>query len=157
MPSLTMAAARRIVVLGLLVAGCSDDRVVTLDVTVGHETDAFRRDPAVTSVEVQAVGVDGAVLLSTASVPGGGFSLGDVPVSDLLRFELYGRDGAGDVRMRGRSLAVLLGAVDAEVLPLFAQRLGFWSRPPGSLTHGHEGGVGGALGERLLLLTGGTG
>jgi hypothetical protein len=152
-----MAAMRRIVLVGLALAGCSDDRVVTLDVTVGHETDAFQRDPAVTSVEVQAVGIDGAVLSSTASTPGGGFSLGDVPVSDLLRFELYGRDGAGDVRMRGRSLAVVLGAVDAEVLPLFAQRLGFWSRPPGGLTHGHEGGVAGAVGERLLLLTGGTG
>jgi hypothetical protein len=153
-----MVTARRIVLLGLVgLAACSDDRVLSLDVTTGHETDAFGQDPAVTNVEVQAIGSDGAVILSTSASPGGGFSLGDVPIDDLVRFEVFGRDGTGDIRMRGRSVAVVLGGLQAEVLPIFAARTGQWSRPPGELSHGHDGGVAAVLGERLLLLTGGTG
>lgn len=140
----------------VLAAGCSDPLSLTIEVTPGHETDAFTLDPAVTRVTVTALDAGGAELTSATTNPGGGFQLGELPTDQLVRFEVRGSDDNGDLQMRGRSLGFVLGALEAEVFPVFAQRVDAWSRPPGELPHSHVDGLAGVLGERYLVLTGGT-
>ncbi|MCC6527508.1 MAG: hypothetical protein IT373_32980 [Polyangiaceae bacterium] len=136
-------------------AACSDTKDLSLDVTVGYETDAFARDPAVARVDIGVTDPEGDVALAASAAPGGTFDLGDVPSDHLLSFTVAGFDGAGVARVGGRAPGVVVGALDGDTLPLFVQRLGEWARPPGGLGRPHVGGVATVLGERLLLLTGG--
>ena len=78
--------------------------------------------------------------VSASAPPGGSFDLGEVPIGDLLTFEASGVDAGETPRVGGRSLGIVIGGVTSETLPIFAQRLGRWSRPPGQLTHSHAGG-----------------
>ncbi len=137
-------------------AGCSsEDRTLTVEITVGHETDALRRTPAVTRVEVTATDGVGAVARASAA-PGGTFDLGDRTSEDIVSIEATGFDGAGVAIVRGRSLSGIgLGGVASDVLPVFVQRKGEWARPSGAIDHAHVAGVAGAIGERYVLLTGG--
>jgi len=66
-----------------------------------------------------------------------------------------GFDAGGEVQVRGRSLGLVIGSLESEVFPVFAQRVDRWSRPPGEMVQSHVGGVGAVLGERYLMLTGG--
>jgi hypothetical protein len=135
---------------------CDDDPAsISIEVTAGHETDAFSRDPPIATVQIDAVGLDGATLVSTSAAPGEAFSLGEVARDALVRFEVTGRDAGGAVRLRGRSLAVVPDALRDGFLPVFAQRIGEWARPPGALAEGREAGVAGAVAERWLMLAGG--
>jgi hypothetical protein len=145
--------------LPLVVAlgACSDPRSLVVEITPGHESEAFSEAPAITTMHLAALDADGGELLTASAAPGGNLDLGELPVDQLLHFEVRGEDGDGEFRVRGRSLAFLLGALQSEVLGVFAQRVERWSRPPGELTHSHKGGVAAALGERYLLLTGGEG
>ncbi|MBW2457885.1 MAG: hypothetical protein JRI68_25490 [Deltaproteobacteria bacterium] len=146
-----------ILLVGATCSACtSDPPVVTIDVTTGHETDAFSQDPAVTEVTVKGLTVDGATLMSATAQPGGSFSLGEVAEDELLRFEVTGTDATSTLQVRGRSLGLVIGELAADVLPVFAQRLGQWARPPSQLDHSHVGGLGAVLGERLLMVTGGS-
>ncbi len=145
-----------ILVLCAACSACSaDPAVVTVDITTGHETDAFSRDPAISKVSVKGIAADGSTLVSATTQPGQSFALGEVAVDELVHFEVTGTDSSNTVRVRGRSLALVIGTLATEVLPVFAQRLGEWARPPGQLSHTHVGGLGAVLGERLLMLTGG--
>ena len=143
--------------LALFVGGCADPATITIEVTTGHESDTFSMDPAVTKVDVVALASDGSQLAKATSEPGGSFDIGEVPIDQFLRVEVTGSDADGQVRVRGRSIGLVIGALQGELLPVFAQRLERWSRPPGALTHSHVGGIGGVLGERFLMLTGGSG
>lgn len=142
--------------LSLGLAACSDPLALTIEVTPGHETDAFTIAPAVTRVTVSAFDAGGTELTAASTNPGGGFQLGELPTDQLVRFEVRGSDENGDLKMRGRSLGFVLGALEAEVFPVFAQRIDTWSRPPGELTDSHVDGLAALLGERYLVLTGGT-
>lgn len=144
---------------GLLLAsaGCSDPETLVVEVMTGQETDTFSLDPAVTRVELRAVGNDGASLGNASAAPGGELSLGTLSTETLARFEVHGYDVDGELRVRGRSLSLVLGGIDNGFVPVFAQRVERWSRPPGALDHGHVRGVGGVLGERYLMLIGGEG
>ncbi|MBI4702238.1 MAG: hypothetical protein HY744_14005 [Deltaproteobacteria bacterium] len=142
----------------LLAAGCSGDpRVITIEVTPGHEGDAFSREPALVRIDVTASSPEGDLSLAASSAPGGSFDLGEVPEDRMLHVEVGGFDATQALRLRGRSLDVLMGGLLGDVLPVFAQRLDGWARPPGELRHSHVGGVAAVLGERYLLLTGGKG
>jgi len=143
--------------LALFVGGCADPATITIEVTTGHESDTYSMDPAVTKVDVVALASDGSQLAKATSEPGGSFDIGEVPIDQFLRVEVTGSDADGQVRVRGRSIGLVIGALQGELLPVFAQRLERWSRPPGALTHSHVGGIGGVLGERFLMLTGGSG
>ncbi len=138
------------------VVGCDEPRGLTLEVTPGHETDAFSLDPAIERITVAAVDAAGAEITAASTAPGGSFELGELATDQLVRFEVRGTDARGDVHVRGRSLGFVLGALESEVFPIFAQRLDRWSRPPGTLPDSHTGGLAAALGERYLVLTGGT-
>lgn len=137
--------------------GCGDDAAsVTLRVTLGHETDTLSRSPAVVRLDVRATSVSGDVRVETSAAPGGAFDLGELPVDELLTFEASGVDAAGNVVVRGRSLATSLALADGAELPLFVQRVGAWARPPEGLSAGHRAPATGAFVERYVLATGGT-
>jgi hypothetical protein len=140
-----------------IAAGCSSgDRTITIELAVGHETDALDRSPAVTRLDVTATDGVGAVTRASAS-PGGSFDLGSHSTSDILTIEATGWDAASVARVRGRSLSgVPIGDVASDVLPVFVQRTGEWARPPGALDHTHVRGVAGTVGERYLLVSGGA-
>ncbi len=145
-----------LVALVTLCSACAaDPTVVTIEITTGHESDAFSRDPAVTQVSVKGIAADGSTLASATTEPGGSFALGEVAVEELIHIEVTGTDSSNTVRARGRSPGLVIGTLVSEVWPVFAQRLGEWARPPGQLSHSHVGGLGAVIGERLLLLTGG--
>ncbi len=140
----------------LALGACSSDpEVLTIEVTPGHETDAFSREPAITRIDVTARSPEGDIALSARSAPGGSFELGEVPYDRLLEFEVTGYDAETTLRVRGRSLGVVVGGLVDGVLPIFAQRIGQWARPPDGLSHGRVGAVGGVLAERYLMLVGG--
>ncbi len=129
---------------------------MSLEVTPGHEEDAFRKSPPITSVAVTAFDIDNVGLVAATTAPGGSFSLGELPLDSFVHFEVSARDASATVRMRGRSIGLLIGELATDLLPIFAQRLDELSRPPGKLLRSHVDGVAAAVGERYLMLTGGT-
>lgn len=143
------------VLIALLASACGDPAVLTVDVTVGHETDAFTRAPAITSVEVVGNTPEGDLLISASAPPGGSLTLGEVEEDRLVQFDAWGTDVAGATSAAGRALAVVVGGIEGGVLPLFAQRVDEWARPPSELEHTHVAGVAATLAERYLLVTGG--
>ena len=139
-----------------LLAGCSGNTVLTLEVTPGHELDAFSRDPAITRMQIEGRSPEGDIVLDAYAAPGGEFSLGQVPDTRLLSFEVHGTDTTGAVAVHGKSLGIVAGGVQSDLMPVFAQRISEWARPPGAMDHTHFLGVAGVLGERYMLLTGGS-
>lgn len=144
--------------IGALLGACSSDPpVLMLDIITGQETDAFTKDPPVTRVDVTAVSSDGEVSVKASAAPGGSLDFGEVPDDLVFTFEVTGVDATGATVVRGRSLSgILLSAVSGDAVPVFAQRLGAWARPPGGLLAGHVGGSAVSLAERYLVSTGGT-
>jgi hypothetical protein len=140
-----------------LTSACSSNTPnVHLDITVGQEKDAFSQDPKVVSLEVEGVAPDGTVAVKTTSTPGGTFDFGDIANDAQLTFEVTGVDAQGQAVVRGRSLgAIPLNAVTG-TLPIFAERVNQWARPPGALAQTHVGGIATSGAERYLVLGGGT-
>jgi hypothetical protein len=141
----------------VLVCACSDPQQLVVEITPGHESGAFSEAPAITTMHLVATDSGGGELLTASAAPGGTLSLGELPVDQLVRFEARGEDADGNFSVRGRSLAFVLGALQSDLIGVFAERVERWSRPPGELPHSHKGGVAASLGERYLLLTGGEG
>lgn len=149
---------RRLLFAALVVGGCTPATPwLSLEITPGHETDAFSREPAITTMTIRALNSGQAVIAATESAPGGTFSLGEFSPDEFVSLEVEGRDATNDVRVRGRSMGVTLGDVGGTFFPVFAQRVNEFARPPLALTEAHTGGVAASVGERFLLLTGGTG
>jgi len=118
-------------VIGLASTGCEPPPdTLRLDVTPGIETGDFVLDPSVTQFVIEAHDHTGATVAANEAAPGSSFTLGELPVTTLMTFEVTGRDSDQQVRVRGRSLAVLPSALDTDLLPVFAQRLDRFSRPP---------------------------
>lgn len=139
------------------VASCSDEPdEIEVAISLGYESGAMQAEPAVVNVTVEAVDADGKVLASGSAEPGGSVDLGDYTTEEFVSFEVRGTDASGAPVLRGRSLGFLAGALDGEALPIFAQRLGELSRPPGGIPNGHVGGVATIIAERWLLSTGGS-
>lgn len=140
------------------VAACSSDpRVLVIDVVTGHESDAMTQGPAVTTVKVNGTTAEGTSIEAEAA-PGGELDFGEIDGDLAYQFEVTGLDGAGNTVLRGRSVSgIILNGVTADTLPLFAQRLGQWARPPGELFRAHTGAPAVSVGERYLLSTGGDG
>ncbi|MEM9695076.1 MAG: hypothetical protein AAGA56_21215 [Myxococcota bacterium] len=135
-----------LVVAGFLVGCQPDPETVELFVTPG--LDASIGDE--TRFVVSVVGAtDNQTFASVDVGRGTPFSFGELPDDALLRFE-----ATGDVV--GRTPAVVLdGATDGAVLPLFVQPPRQWGRP-GVVERTHQDGIAAAIGERFLLLTGGS-
>jgi hypothetical protein len=143
--------------LALRLCGCaSDPRTITVEIIPGHETGAFHEEPAVAQFEVRITGAEGAGIAAASAPPGGELDFGEMPADQPLTFDITGRDAGGATIARGRSMGgIFLDQLAGDVLPLFAQRLGAWSRPPGELPAARAGARAIALGERHLILTGG--
>lgn len=150
-------SAAALVFFAALAGGCSSSATaVHLDVTVGHETDAFSQDPKVVSLAIDGVAPDGTVVMTAIAAPGGTFDFGDVSLDTQVTFEVTGADAQGKTVMRGRSLgAIPLDSVTG-TLPVFVQRVNQWARPPGGLAQTHVGGVASVGAERYVVLGGGT-
>ncbi len=119
------------IVACLASVGCEPPpQVLRLDVTPGIESGDFVLDPAVTHFVIEARDHTGATVATNEAAPGSSFTLGQLPVTTLMTFEVTGRDSEQQVRVRGRSLAVLPSALNTDILPVFAQRLDRFSRPP---------------------------
>lgn len=116
----------------------------------------FDLEPRIVSVEIKATSAEEDVKIVTSAEPGGSFDLGEVPDSKILSFDVSGFAADGSVVARGRSLGVVIGALKDGTLPLFLERLGGWSRPLGALAAAHVEGSTGVLGERYLMVTGGS-
>jgi hypothetical protein len=144
--------------LALLLVGCaSEPRTVTVEVVPGHEATAFQEDPPVARIEVTATAIEGDVAVSASAAPGEALDFGEVPAERAYTFEVRGADASGATVVRGRSASgIYLAALTGDALPLFAQRLGRWARPPGELAASRAGAPGGTLAERYLFLTGGA-
>lgn len=142
--------------LGGVLAACETTPDVNLEVSTGQEKGVFELDPRIVNVEVKATSAEQDVRIVATAEPGGAFDLGDVPDSKILSFDVSGFAADGSVVARGRSLGVLIGALKDGTLPLFLERLGGWSRPLGALDAAHVEGATGVLGERYLMLTGGS-
>ncbi len=137
--------------------GCgADPRTITVEVTPGHEADAFHADPAVARFDVAVTSAQGDVSVTASAAPGGELDFGEIPVDSLLQIEVTGVDAAGAVVVRGRSLSGIYAAgLGSDVIPVFAQRLGAWARPPGELAAARAGAAAASLAERYVVLTGG--
>jgi hypothetical protein len=141
--------------LCLLLAACGGERRLSLAVTTGLEEDVFAAAPAVDSVRILARDPEGEVKLETLTSPGDTFALGELTDEDVVTFELTGETAAGDVVVRGRSVAIPVGAVASTTVPMFAQRLGSFARPPGALVRAHVHAPSAVVDERFLLQFGG--
>lgn len=140
----------------LALTSCQSAAEMALDITAGQETDAFTADPAVTTIDIAVSSLDGSVNVQASTTPGGTFDLGDIPIDQSISVEVTGSDAGGNTVMRGRSLAGLpLQGITGD-LPIFIQRTNAFARPPDGLAQTHVGGVAATLGERYLLLTGGS-
>ncbi len=141
--------------LALASTSCTEPSTVELVVTVGLEDDALTRAPEVVSLRLRAVAPEGATIAEIEAGPGEAFELPEVDGSVPLRFEVDGATVDGAEVVRGRSLAVALGAVSGGALPVFVQRLDAFARPPGALERAHVHAPAGVLAERFLVATGG--
>lgn len=137
---------------------CSSEAVeVAIEITVGQEAGTLTADPPVTRVEIVATSAGGATTAKASAAPGGSFDLGELPDDQLFTFEATGYDATGAAVVRGRSLGVVLAAVQSGPLPVFVQRTETWARPPGGLVNAHADAPTATFGERFLFTTGGTG
>jgi hypothetical protein len=148
--------AAALLLFGAFASGCSESPPnVHLDITVGQEKDAFSRDPKVVSLKVEGIAPDGTVVATTTAAPGGTFDFGEIANDEQLTFEVTGTDAKGATVVRGRSLGAIPLAAVSGTLPIFAQRVNEWARPPGGLTQTHVGGVACSGAERYIVLGGG--
>ena len=143
--------------LGLSLAACSQSATeLSINVTAGQETDAFTATPPVATVKVEVTSLDGTVDLSVLKAPGESFDLGTVGNDAQITVAVTGTDASGNVVMKGQTLSgIALDAVSGGI-PVFAQRVDSWARPPGNLTGGHLNGAGAVFSERYLVLSGGS-
>ncbi|HTJ80470.1 MAG TPA: hypothetical protein VL400_02070 [Polyangiaceae bacterium] len=138
------------------VAACADPRPVAVEVTPGKEEGSLVADPAVAEVTIDLYDGDGTTKLSSATAkPGGEFDLGEIPDTSIVNFDLTGKDAAGNVIARGRSISMDLGGVESGTVPLFIQRLGGFARPNGDLVRGHIHAPAAVYAEEMLVATGG--
>jgi hypothetical protein len=112
------------------VAACSGPSA-TIDVTTGGEPDALTKDPAVTTIELDAVGQSGttSLLAPTSVVSNATLDLGDQSQDIVGSVQFTGTDDAGDVVVFGATPFAELGALSGDI-PLFVQRRGEFARMP---------------------------
>src|SRR6478672_2580549 len=105
---------RRLLVLIVACAACSSTPTATFNLTTGEEADALTRNPAPTTLVVQALDVNGNAqeLARTPLAGAGDVSLGDKDRTDVGAIRVSALDAAGKVLLRGESLYVQFGALE---------------------------------------------
>lgn len=111
----------------------------TISVTTGGESDALTRDPAVTSLTIDAVDRTGGVTpLAKSPYPASNIDLGNPSQSLVASLQLTGKDAAGDVVVWGAAPFAELGVLDGTTVPLFVQRKHEFARMPGVMADGRS-------------------
>jgi hypothetical protein len=106
----------------------------TISVTTGGESDTFTRDPAVTTLEIDAVDRAGGVTpLANSSYPAQSIDLGNPSQSLVASLQLTGKDGAGSTVVWGAAPFATLGVFNGTSVPLFVQRKRELARMPGAI------------------------
>jgi hypothetical protein len=110
--------------------GCGSEELLPpgqLVLTVGHEHDAWSREPAPLTAEVDRVLESGdRQRLETVSPPVDRITLS----GGVASYELNARDGDGKSRLFARSLPIAPEGFAGTTLPLFVSRTGEFARPP---------------------------
>ena len=118
-------------VFGASSTSCKDTPSATIAITTGEELDAFSRAPAPTTLIVENIGLDGKVTeLSRTSLPADEISLGDKSRTEVGAFRITAIDATGKPLLKGESLFVQFGALEAASLEVFVQRTGELARFP---------------------------
>jgi hypothetical protein len=137
--------------------GCSSSAsTISIDITAGQETTAFTEAPAVATFNITATDVSTSETLTASSTDGGSFDLGDATSTDPYIVDVAGLAADGTEVVGGRTLATVLDGIDGASLPVFAERVDAWARPPNGLDDTHVNGVAAIAAERFLMLAGGS-
>jgi hypothetical protein len=120
--------------------------------TVGHELDAWSREPAPLTVEVDRVLETGArQRVETLPPPVERITLG----GGVASYELNARDADGTSRLFARSLPIEPDGFAGTTLPLFVSRTGEFARPPAEFPEPPGADAPAAIaGGRYLMLAG---
>lgn len=127
----------------------------SIELVTGGETDTFTRAPKPTTITIEALESGGGRTTLFSGPVGATIDLGERSRSDVRAMAVTAKDDAGIVRVRGRSLAVELGALEVVTLPIFVQRVGETARAPGSFDPGREAPILDLVQGRYLLVAGG--
>jgi hypothetical protein len=140
----------------VVLGGCGGEEPLPpgqLVLTVGHELDAWSREPVPSIVEIDRLLETGdRQRLETVSPPVDRISLGQGTVAS---YELNARDVDGSSRLFARSLPIEPDGFAGFTLPLFVSRTREFARPPSVLPAPPGAGAPAAIaGGRFLVLAG---
>ncbi|MBX3226937.1 MAG: hypothetical protein KIT84_40815 [Labilithrix sp.] len=117
-------------VVALAFGACGEDDG-TVSIVTGEETDVFTRDPAPVTLLTETVAIDGSKKEhSRTPLPTATVDLGDLKRSDIGGIAITGLGADGKALVKGESLLVQWGALEAQSLQVFAQRTGELARVP---------------------------
>jgi len=147
------------VLLFAVVSGCAGEEALPpgqLVLTVGHESDAWSREPVPLMVEIDRLPeAGGRERVETVAPPVERISLGR---SGVASFELNARDQDGNAQLFARSLPIEPDGFAGTALPLFVSRTREFARPPGEFPAPPGADALAALaGGRYLVLAGAFG
>jgi len=153
-----MSSSRaRMAGFGLVALACSSPSA-SIQVTTNGDTTVFTADPAVTTIEVDAIDQtganDGVLLQPTSPQSAASFDLGDPSSSLVASLQLTGKDAAGDAVVFGATPFVELGALDGSTVQLFVQRRHGFATMPGAMTDARTKPLLATVGEALYWVGG---
>ncbi len=146
-------------IVGAAIAACDNAQDQgTLQILFADGGDPFVGPPAATTLDVDGIGQDGGVtpIVHGASVSTGTVDLGSLNEQDeyALAVTAYSADG-GRVAF-GETLPFELGAIAAEVLPVYVQRTGTLWPMPSPMEDGRNAPLLGVLAGEYVFESGGT-
>jgi hypothetical protein len=140
----------------MLLISCSSTPSGAIELITGEESDTFSRQPAPTSLQVDAVDSSGNKrTLATASLPASSIDLGSLSASSAGTLHVVGTGAAGGRLVYGQSLPIEFGALDGQTMPVFVQRTGELARMP-SLPEARPSPTLALLGGRFLFVGAGS-
>ena len=118
-------------VLGLAVLSCKGTPDGTIAIVTGEETDTFSRAPAPVTLIAEAIALDGTrTTIARTALPANMTDMGERPRSEVGAVAIRALDRAEATVIRGESLFVQWGALEATPLDIFVQRTGELARMP---------------------------
>ena len=110
---------------------CSGDPDGSVVIVTGDEPDVFTRAPAPTQLKTEIIALDGTrSTLSTTALPEGSVDIGSRSQDDIGAVAITGYAADGTAVVKGESLLVQWGALSAQNLLIFAQRVGEMAHVP---------------------------
>lgn len=107
-----------------IAAACSSDPNGSVVIVTGDQADVFTRAPAATHLLTEIVALDGTkTTLSTTTLPESSVDIGSKNQDDIGAVAITGLDANNQTVVKGESLLVQWGALSAQNLLIFAQRV----------------------------------